>query len=176
MPRHLTLIPFIAPLALGACSTVGDLPTERIGSATLALASGSPAGSAQLLSNGQSVTLAVALTGLAAGERGIHVHAVGKCAAPDFASAGGHLNPLSKQHGAMNPAGKHTGDLPNITIRQGGSGALTAELEGTPSQVREWLFDADGAAIVVHAGPDDYRTDPSGNSGDRVACGVFKPA
>lgn len=164
------------PLSLAACSTVGDLPTERIASTTVSLANGVPAGSAQILSNGRKVTLTVALTSLAPGERGIHLHTTGKCATPDFASAGGHLNPLGKQHGTMNPAGKHIGDLPNIAIGAGGSGTLTAELAGTPDEIRAWLFDADGTAIVVHAGPDDYKTDPSGDSGGRVACGVLRPA
>lgn len=176
MTRVAAIAPLFVSLALGACTTVGELPTERIGSAALSLANGSPAGSAQILSNGQTVTVAVAVTSLPAGEHGIHLHATGKCAMPDFTSAGGHLNPLGKEHGALNPQGKHTGDLPNITIRTGGSGALNAEIEGTPAQVREWLFDADGTAIVVHATSDDYRTDPTGNSGGRIACGVFKPA
>ncbi len=169
--------PFLAAaaLALAGCSTVADLPAERIGSATIVRADGTPAGTAQLLASGDRVTLAVVATGLGTGVHGLHLHTVGACARPDFASAGGHLNPLGRQHGSANPAGSHAGDLPNLTIQPGGTGSLTADLMGTREQVRGWLFDADGTAIVVHADPDDYRTDPTGNSGARIACGVIRP-
>jgi Cu-Zn family superoxide dismutase len=72
--------------------------------------------------------------------------------------------------------GQHAGDLPNIAIGAGGTGTLNADLTGSLREVRNWLFDADGSAIVIHADPDDYRTDPSGNSGTRIACGVLRPA
>lgn len=163
-------------LALGACSTVAGLPAERLAGATLLRADGVPAGTVQILATGQQVTLAAAVTGISPGSHGIHLHTTGSCTGPDFTSAGGHLNPLERAHGAANPAGKHAGDLPNIAVRSGGSGSLTAELDGTPAQVRGWLFDGDGTAVVVHADADDYRTDPSGNSGARIACGVLKPA
>lgn len=163
-------------IALAGCSTVGDFPGERLGGATLSLANGQPAGTAQILAVGDRVTLAVGLTGIAPGTHGIHLHTTGQCTAPDFTSAGGHLNPLGKRHGSLAEGGKHTGDLPNVVIQPGGSGALTADLEGTPEQVRAWLFDGDGTALVVHADPDDYRTDPSGNSGARIACGIVRPS
>jgi Cu-Zn family superoxide dismutase len=163
-------------LPIAGCTTVAGLPTGQIGTATLTLANGQPAGVARIFATGQEVTLAAGLTGIAPGVHGIHLHTTGRCTAPDFASAGGHLNPLGKRHGSLADGGKHEGDLPNVTIQSEGSGALTAALSGTPDQVRAWLFDADGTAIVVHAGPDDYETDPSGNSGARIACGVIKPA
>jgi Cu-Zn family superoxide dismutase len=162
--------------ALAGCGTVADLPGERIGNATLTMGNGLPVGSAQIITAGNQVTLAVGLTGISPGTHGIHLHTVGACNAPDFTTAGGHLNPLGRHHGSMSPDGKHEGDLPNVVIQPGGSGALTADLSGTPDQVRAWLFDGDGSAIVVHADPDDYKTDPSGNSGARIACGVIKPA
>jgi Cu-Zn family superoxide dismutase len=168
------LIALAGPLA--SCATVADLPAEQIASATLTLANGQPAGVARVLAAGQEVTLVAGLTGVAPGVHGIHLHTTGQCAGPDFASAGGHLNPLGKHHGSLADGGKHEGDLPNVTVQPGGSGALTAKLSGTPDQVRAWLFDRDGTAIVVHADPDDYRTDPSGNSGARIACGVLRPA
>ena len=164
------------PLALAGCSTVVDMPADRLGGAALTLASGQPAGTAQLIATADEVTLAVGLTGIAPGEHGIHLHTTGACNGPDFTSAGGHLNPLGRMHGSLSTGGKHAGDLPNVTIQTGGSGALTGALAGTPDQVRAWLFDGDGTAILVHADPDDYRTDPSGNSGARIACGVIKPA
>ena len=171
-----TMISAAALIALAGCTTVGDLPTERVGSATLSFGNGVPAGTAQLLANGDQLTIAVALTGIPAGAHGLHLHTTGSCKAPDFTSAGGHLNPTGKHHGPLDPDGKHFGDLPNVTIGAGGSGSLTADLMGTRAQALEWIFDSDGTAIVVHAGPDDYKTDPSGDSGARVACGVFKPA
>lgn len=165
-----------ALLALAGCATVADLPTERVGSATLTLANGMPAGTAQLLASGDRLTLAVALTGIAPGEHGLHLHTTGSCKAPDFTSAGGHLNPTNEGHGSLDPDGQHFGDLPNITIGAGGSGSLTADLMGTRAQALDWIFDSDGTAVVVHADPDDYRTDPAGNAGPRVACGVLKPS
>ena len=98
---------------------------------------------------------------------------VGACEAPGFESAGGHLNPEMRQHGMQNPAGPHLGDLPNVTTDRAGVGAVSAALPGTRDAVLSRLFDADGTAIVVHASADDYRTDPSGNSGSRIACGVL---
>lgn len=163
-------IPFFATLA--GCQSVGSIPTERIGQATLRQANGLPAGTAQLLAGGTDVTLTVAVAGLAAGTRGIHLHTVGKCDAPDFTTAGGHLNPAGHQHGSDNPAGKHLGDLPNIVTGASGTGTFTVTL-GSRDDVLSAMFDADGTAIVIHAGADDYRTDPSGNSGSRIACGVF---
>ncbi|WP_120716692.1 superoxide dismutase family protein [Tsuneonella amylolytica] len=172
LPTSAALLAF----ALAGCTTMADLPDRRIGSATISLPNGQPVGTAQFAQVGNTATVAVALTGIAPGTHGIHLHTTGACAAPDFTSAAGHLNPLDRKHGSAAPGGKHEGDLPNIVIGSGGSGTLTADLMGTPDQVRSWLFDADGTAIVVHAAPDDYVTDPSGNSGARIACGVVKPA
>jgi Cu-Zn family superoxide dismutase len=108
------------------------------------------------------------------GPHGLHIHEVARCEEPRITTAGGHFNPEKKQHGTQNPAGPHAGDLPNITIGPDGNGRLeTVEsrirLSGGPLS----LFDADGSAIVIHAAPDDYTTDPTGNSGDRIACGVI---
>jgi len=167
--------PAIALVALAGCSTVAAMPDRRLGSAVLMRSTGQPAGTAQIVQVGDTVTLAVGLSGLSAGVHGIHLHTIGACNGPDFASAGGHLNPLGKRHGALAAGGKHAGDLPNVTIQPGGGGALTADLSGTPAEVSAWLFDSDGTAIVVHAAPDDYRTDPTGNAGARVACGVIRP-
>lgn len=111
--------------------------------------------------------------GLSPGVHGVHLHTVGRCDPPSFDSAGPHWNPSDRQHGTENPAGQHMGDLPNMTVANDGTGRLEALIPGgrlvggaTP------LLDADGAALVIHASADDYRTDPSGNSGGRIACGV----
>jgi Cu-Zn family superoxide dismutase len=101
---------------------------------------------------------------------------IGECRQPDFASAGGHLNPLAKHHGTQASDGSHFGDLPNIVIASTRTGTMTADLRATREQARQWIFDSDRSAIVVHADADDYRTDPSGNSGARIACGVIRPA
>lgn len=177
MNRYLAAAATVAAVAtLAGCSTVADLPAERLGSATLSLANGVPAGTAQLWAHGDQVSLSLVLTGVAAGEHGVHLHMVGECRQPGFTSAGGHLNPLAKHHGAMADGGSHFGDLPNITIGTNGTGTVTADLNATRAQAMQWIFDADGTAVVVHAAADDYKTDPSGNSGARIACGVIKPA
>jgi Cu-Zn family superoxide dismutase len=116
------------------------------------------------------------VAGLSPGAHGIHLHAVGKCEPPGFTSAGGHLNPFAKEHGMENPAGSHLGDLPNLDVSADGTATMSFPLGLSPRALQTQMFDGDGTAIVIHAGPDDYRTDPSGNSGGRVACGVFAPA
>jgi superoxide dismutase, Cu-Zn family len=163
------------PLAvlLAGCETTDTPAADRLGQATLRLANGLPAGTAQLIASGSQVNVAIALVGVSEGIHGVHLHMVGSCDAPDFTTAGGHLNPEGKQHGMQNPAGAHLGDLPNVTVGSAGTGSASATLNGTREEVLSRLFDADGTAVVVHAGPDDYRTDPSGNSGGRIACGVL---
>jgi Cu-Zn family superoxide dismutase len=148
-----------ATLATGAFATSAGLPT---GTASVVI----PAGGTPVLR--------VKVSGLPAGVHGIHVHAVGKCEGPAFTTAGGHLNPSGHQHGKDNPMGSHLGDLPNITIDRHGNGELAQVLTVDAATLRAQLADADGAAVVIHADPDDYRTDPSGNSGARIACAVLK--
>ena len=169
-----TLAALTALSLLGACSTVGEVPTARIATVSLKSANGLPVGTAQFLAAGDSVTINVALAGLGQGTHGMHLHTVGQCTGPDFASAGPHLNPGGHQHGTANPAGSHLGDLPNIVLNQLGAGTVVATLKGSRSEIEQALFDADGSAIVLHADADDYRTDPSGNSGKRIACGVIQ--
>lgn len=159
--------------ALAGCQTLDELPTERLGQTTLRLANGLPAGTAQLLASGDRVNISVAAVGVSEGTHGVHLHMVGSCEAPDFTSAGGHLNPDNRQHGTENPAGAHIGDLPNLTVGRSGTGTVSATLRGPREQVLSQIFDSDGTAVVIHASADDYRTDPSGNSGSRVACGVL---
>lgn len=106
-----------------------------------------------------------------AGTHGAHVHTTGRCDAPDFTTAGGHWNPTDMKHGTMNPQGPHYGDIPNLIVDSGGRGTVAATI---PGATMAGLLDADGAAFVIHAGPDDLKTDPSGNSGGRIACGVFQ--
>jgi superoxide dismutase, Cu-Zn family len=115
------------------------------------------------------------LTGLPPGEHGMHFHTVGLCAAPEFTTAGGHFNPTSKQHGFDNPAGPHAGDWPNLAVTAAGTARValsTTRLSLDPMSPIA-INDMDGTAIVIHASSDDQRTDPSGNSGARIACGVI---
>jgi superoxide dismutase, Cu-Zn family len=104
------------------------------------------------------------------GTYAVHIHTVGKCEGPKFVSAGLHWNPTGKLHGSMNKGGMHHGDLPNLVIDKKGNGQVQAMIAGGSLSS---LMDADGASVVIHAMPDDYITDPSGNSGDRIACGVL---
>jgi Cu-Zn family superoxide dismutase len=124
---------------------------------------------------GNGVRIRVEAAGLAAGTYGAHVHAVGRCESPAFESAGPHWNPTGTAHGRDNPQGQHLGDLPNLVVGTDGRGSIEFSIPAaTFSRGRAAMLDVDGAAIVIHARPDDYRTDPSGNSGTRIACGVFR--
>ena len=120
------------------------------------------------------MTISIAAVGLAPGAHGVHLHSVGTCDAPGFVSAGSHLNPHGKQHGSANPAGSHLGDLPNLVVGADGAGTITAKLGDSRAEIEAALYDADGTALVIHASSDDYLTDPSGNSGPRIACAVLK--
>jgi len=134
---------------------------------------GQPAGSLVLMEEAEGLTISGQAKGLTPGVHAIHIHEVGKCE-PPFKSAGGHFNPTGKKHGRDNPEGSHLGDLSNITVGTDGTIRVIAEglaLDRGP----DGLFDADGSSIVIHAKADDYKTDPTGNSGDRVICGVIEP-
>ena len=161
--------PALAEGASGSAETV-------VATAPLAAADGAPRGEARLVAIGDRVELRVADTGLPAGNLGMHLHMSGKCEGPKFESAGAHLNPGNRKHGSENPDGSHLGDLPNLTVAADGSGNAVAGLAEMRSGAEQALFDADGTAIVIHAKADDYKTDPSGDSGDRIACGVMTRA
>lgn len=133
-------------------------------------AAGAEVGTAVAQEHDGALRVTVEVKGLPPGMHGAHIHAVGKCEAPGFTTAGGHWNPAMKQHGSMNPMGAHMGDLPNVTVGTNGTGKLAFTI---PAEKLENLLDEDGAAIVIHATADDLKTDPSGNSGARIACGVF---
>ncbi|TNE52751.1 MAG: superoxide dismutase family protein [Sphingomonadales bacterium] len=125
---------------------------------------------------GEKLILATTGHGLEPGEKAFHLHMVGECDAPDFTSAGGHLNPLGRMHGRLNDAGAHLGDLPNIYVAEDGSFMAEAEISGDATTTLESIQDDDGTAVMIHAGPDDYITDPSGDAGSRVACAVLLKA
>lgn len=161
--------PTTAP-ATGAPAPAVDATTRAI--ARLRTATGEPAGTATASPVDGQTMITLNVEGLPPGQHGVHVHMTGRCDAPTFESAGGHWNPAGAQHGLESPQGQHAGDLPNLTVGADGRGTLEHRLEGA----FDGLLDADGSAFVVHASADDQRTDPSGDSGDRIACGVFEPA
>lgn len=171
-PSMLALVMGI--ITLPGCSTLTDIPTQRLAAATLARSNGLPAGTVQLLANGENLSLAVTVWGLPKGPHGFHLHTVGACVPADFSSAGGHLNPTAKVHGTMNPGGSHVGDLPNLQVGRNAGFTTTFDLGDDRAQLLKWLFDEDGTAVVIHANADDYTTDPAGNAGTRIACGVLK--
>jgi Cu-Zn family superoxide dismutase len=142
-------------------------------------ASGQTVGSIRAWQTAGGVTFRIDARGLPHGIHGVHVHSVGRCDPPDFASAGPHWNPLGKKHGINNPAGPHAGDMPNVEVAANGVLGQTVTLPNAnllaPAGTPGALMDADGAALVIHAQPDDYMTDPSGNSGARIACAVIRP-
>ena len=143
-------------------------------SATLRTAAGRDYASASATQVGDSIRISIEALAMPRGTYGVHIHAAGRCDAPDFSSAGPHWNPSGRQHGKDNPAGMHKGDLPNLFVGTDGRGSLEINLPGSRLSGGSMpMLDADGAAIVIHEQADDYRTDPSGNSGARIACGVF---
>jgi superoxide dismutase, Cu-Zn family len=146
-----------------------------IARAALVRADIAPAGTATIRLRRGKPVLELDLSGIPQGVHAVHIHAVGRCEGPGgaFSSAGPHLNPAGLKHGARNPSGHHMGDLPNVTAGRRGRIKTRIALDLDPARLRAALFDADGASLVVHAGPDDYATDPSGNSGARIACGVL---
>ncbi|MGE3692308.1 MAG: superoxide dismutase family protein [Novosphingobium sp.] len=176
MPRRLLQAAAALTLAHAASPAISDAPRGEIASATLMHGNGFVAGTATIRMRGKQAVLDLSLSGVPSGMHGIHIHAVGQCDGPGaaFSAAGGHLNPSGAQHGAENPQGHHLGDLPNVFADSAGRIMTTVKLAGSAKEWREALFDADGASLVLHAGPDDYRTDPSGNSGGRIACGVLE--
>jgi Cu-Zn family superoxide dismutase len=132
-------------------------------------------GQATLTEVGGGVRIVLEASGLPPGPKGVHLHAVGKCEPPAFASAGDHFNPKNQGHGVLNPSGPHAGDLPNLTIDADGKGRLETFTERvTLGSGPTSLFDDDGTALLIHASPDDFRTDPAGNSGPRIACGIVE--
>ena len=158
-----------------ACATTQTSDTGGAATAAVRDGNGTSLGVLRLESLAGGVRLSGQLTGLAPGAHGIHLHAVGRCDAPDFSSAGGHFNPRNAKHGLVNPEGPHAGDMPAVAADGNGRAVVdhTTTLV-TLANGAATVFDADGTAVVVHAASDDQRTDPSGNSGSRIACGVIE--
>jgi len=170
MLRHLVLVLAMVPgVGLPAAAHA------QSGRAQLKDSQGKIVGSATLSEASDGVRVMVRVNGLKPGEHGFHIHAVGKCEPPDFVSAGAHFNPYEKKHGLDNPSGPHAGDFPNLEVGADGKGSLNrTDMLVTLREGPNSLFRTGGTSLIVHADPDDEKTDPTGNSGARVACGVIE--
>jgi Cu-Zn family superoxide dismutase len=163
--------------ALAAVLTLagGPLLADESATVTLRDAEGKDVTTLTLSDAGNGVLVTGTLTEVPPGPHAIHFHAVGVCE-PPFESAGDHFNPGGHQHGILNEEGHHAGDMPNIVMPAEGQGTIQIFAAGVTIVVgaEGSLRDEDGTAVIIHAGPDDYKTDPSGESGDRIACGVIE--
>jgi Cu-Zn family superoxide dismutase len=165
-----------AGLMLSGCAAPTiERGTPATAGATLRNKEGQTVGVATLIETPEGVRVAVTGHRLPPGPKGLHLHAVGQCQPPEFTSAGDHFNPYQRKHGLKSPEGPHAGDLPELDVSAAGEGGidyvnrLVSLRRGRPNS----LVGGDGTTIIVHAAPDDQVTDPSGNSGDRIACGVI---
>ncbi|MFP4538908.1 MAG: superoxide dismutase family protein [Dichotomicrobium sp.] len=165
----------LIPLAITAALTASAAAAQESATANIEGPDGTDLGTVELTQTPGGVLLVADLKGLPSGTHAFHIHAVGACD-PDFQAAGGHFNPTGAKHGFNNPDGPHAGDMPNIHV--GSDGALKFEVLNTMVSLEQGesnsVFDEDGSAIVIHAGADDYATDPAGDAGERIGCGVIE--
>ena len=182
---NIALFAFIV-VALAACVPMANPPINAaakgaaeqlsgpVASAALIDAANTNRGKALASPRPDAVRIDLSVTGLRPGVYAMHLHSIGKCDAPDFKTAGAHVNPSNKMHGRDNPMGAHIGDLPNLNVTENMEANISFDVPNIYIDGDNGLFDADGTSIIIHAQPDDYKTDPSGNSGARVICGTFQ--
>jgi superoxide dismutase, Cu-Zn family len=171
IPRMKNLTLLLAGVALIAMAAIPAAAKTKV---EIKDAQGKDVGTIMLWEGKSGVNLQLHLHDLPPGEHAIHFHQNPKCDPPDFKPAGGHFNPAGKKHGFDNPEGHHNGDMRNFTVDA--DGKADAKLEDKDVSLGDSpnsLFSNGGTAIIIHAKADDYKTDPSGNSGDRIACGVI---
>jgi len=178
MWRGLLVLGLVVSLLLRAAPTDAAECLEcKKATGTLVDGAGRALGTVQLEQVSRGIIVRIAAKGLPVGTHGLHLHEVGRCDGPDFMSAGAHFNPTNARHGAENDAGPHAGDLPNLVAGADGSATYTVTtmavtLTAGPAN----LLDANGTAVIIHTNADDNRTDPTGNSGGRIACAVLTEA
>ncbi len=175
--HRLALAIALPALALTGCASTGEANGAMASASTTSAltvplrdAQGRQSGTLSLREIGSGVEGTVRVSGLTVGERGMHLHDVGRCDAPDFTTAGGHWNPTGRQHGLANPEGPHKGDLPSLVVAADGTGTIVFRADTNLAA----MTDGDGTALIIHAAADDNRTDPSGNSGARQICGAIR--
>ena len=174
----MTRLPAAAALGLSALIAASPALAQSVATAVVKAGDGKDAGVVTVTEAPRGVLLKLELKGLTPGWHAVHFHEKGDCGTPDFKSAGAHVHSAATTvHGLLNPDANDNGDLPNIFA--GPDGSATAEIYSTLVSLkgageRPALLDADGSSIVVHANPDDHKTQPIGGAGARVACGVIK--
>jgi Cu-Zn family superoxide dismutase len=177
--RQRTLVLTAAALLVAGVAVAATPAAAQQARAMLTAPDGSAVGMVQMRETPHGVLLDVRIDKASPGAHGFHIHAVGTCTAPYFKSAGGHYEPGGREHGITNPKGKHAGDMPNIHVGTDGTAKIEILAEAVSLKAdtdRAPLYDADGSAFVMHAGVDDYLSQPAGDAGGRAACGVIAPA
>lgn len=160
-------------VVMAVAATAGTAVAGPTASAKIVDSAGKSIGTATFSGKSAGVEVNVKVSGLPPGKHGIHLHENGRCEPPGFATAGSHFNPSGKHHGAANPQGRHAGDLPNLEVKPDGTAELTAVAQGaTLDKGKTSFLKSGGTALIIHAQADDEKSDPTGNSGARIACGV----